>query len=145
MTVRLRPHHLLCVLTYRGAGYSPAFCANFDRIAARIADREDIEICAGPDDVCAPLLSTEASHCLNESVQDRDIEAANSISELLGRSVATGIRLELDAAILERCRHAFAGDTIRAACMGCEWRQFCTDIAGDGFAGTRLLQAGNLI
>ena len=29
MTVRLRAHHLLCMLTYVGKGYSPAFCAGF--------------------------------------------------------------------------------------------------------------------
>ena len=25
MTIRLRAHHLLCLLTYAGKGYSPAF------------------------------------------------------------------------------------------------------------------------
>ena len=32
MTVRLRSRHLLCLLTYKGEGYRPAF-VNLDRIA----------------------------------------------------------------------------------------------------------------
>ena len=33
MTIRLRPHHLLWVVTYVGRGYSPAFTANMTRIS----------------------------------------------------------------------------------------------------------------
>jgi hypothetical protein len=108
MTVRLRPHHLLCILTYKGAGYSPAFCANYDRIAVRIAHREEIEICAGPDDVCAPLLSTDHPHCLRDSVTERDDKAAAAVSTLLGFPIATGTRLALSDAI------AAAGHSLRA-------------------------------
>ena len=36
MTVRLRPHHLLCLLSYIGRGYSPAFSANMTRVARRL-------------------------------------------------------------------------------------------------------------
>ena len=50
MTVRLRPHHLLCLLTYVGKGYSPAFTANYDAIAMRIEQGEELLIVSGPDD-----------------------------------------------------------------------------------------------
>jgi hypothetical protein len=145
MTVRLRPHHLLCVLTYKGAGYSPAFCANYDRIAARIAEHEEIEICAGPDDVCAPLLLTEAPHCLKDSVTERDARAAVSMSSLLGFAVETGIRFKLDVTLQDRSRQAFAAGSIRRACAGCEWHSFCTDIADHSFAKTRLLERKSAI
>ncbi len=43
MTVRLRTHHLLCLLTYVGRGYSPAFVENMDQVAARLSEgREGI-------------------------------------------------------------------------------------------------------
>lgn len=141
MTVRLRPHHLLCVLTYRGAGYSAAFCANFDHIAARIAGHEEIEICAGPDDVCAPLLVSDVPHCFNDSVVVRDAQAADAVSELLGFPIINGATFKLNDSLLDRSRHAFADGTIRAACTGCEWQSFCTDIAARDFAETRLKPA----
>ncbi len=56
MTVRLRGHHLLCMLTFVGKGYSPAFVENYDRIAGRLSEGEDILLVDGPDDICAPLL-----------------------------------------------------------------------------------------
>ena len=138
MTVRLRAHHLLCMLTYVGKGYTPDFCTNYDAIVARLTRGEDIEIVAGPDDVCAPLLSTETPHCHNESVLVRDAQAAASASDLLGVQVEPGFRFALDTAIVTRFRTAFAAGTSRTACGGCEWSTLCDGIAGGGFIGTRL-------
>ena len=138
MTIRLRAHHLLCMLTYAGNGYSRAFCDNFDRIAARLGAGEDIVIVAGPDDVCAPLLHEDAPHCLEASVAARDDTADRAISALLGTTVAPGARLSLDAAGLAAFRQAFAQGTSRQACIGCEWAGMCSAIASAGYAGTRL-------
>lgn len=141
MTVRLRAHHLLCMLTYVGKGYTPDFCTNYDGIAARLTRGEEIEIVDGPDDVCAPLLSTEAPHCHNESVLVRDAEAAASVAALLDAPVKPGFRLSLDAMTLARFRAAFAAGTTRTACGGCEWSGLCDSVAGGGFQGTRLDRA----
>jgi hypothetical protein len=138
MTVRLRAHHLLCMLTYVGKGYTPDFCTNYDAIAARLTRGDEIEIVAGPDDVCAPLLSTESPHCHKDSVLVRDAEAAASISALLETPVSTGFRLSLNAAMLARLRAAFAAGTTRTACAGCEWSSLCDAVAANGFPGTRL-------
>ena len=35
MTLALRAHHLLCMLTYAGRGYSPDFVRNFDHMNDR--------------------------------------------------------------------------------------------------------------
>ncbi len=59
MTVRLRAHHLLCMLTYVGKGYSPAFVENYEVIAARLSAGEEIELVAGPDDICGPLTADQ--------------------------------------------------------------------------------------
>jgi len=63
MTVRLRSHHLLCLLTYVGKGYSAAFIANYDAIAKRLGRGEDVLIVSGPDDICQPMLGEAESHC----------------------------------------------------------------------------------
>ena len=67
MTVRLRGHHLLCLLAYKGEGYSPAFIANLDRIAARLTAGEDAVLVDGPDDICAPLALTQGCSVLDIS------------------------------------------------------------------------------
>ena len=138
MTVRLRPHHLLCLLTYAGAGYSRAFTVNFDAIAARISRGDAVVIVSGPDDICAPLLEQPDSHCLCDSVRERDTLAARDLGKLLGTDIVEGQRLALDAPALNTMREAFASGGTRDACLGCEWHSACTNLASADFCGTRL-------
>jgi len=135
MTVRVRPHHLLCLLTYVGKGYSAAFVANYDVIARRLSSGEEVELVEGPDDICGPLLDDADPHCWRDSVTERDRQAALDLKELLGRPVEAGAVMSLTAARLQRMRAAFASGKTRAACGGCEWHELCTAIAGQGFAG----------
>ena len=140
MTVRLRPHHLLCMLTFAGKGYSPDFIANFDRIIQRIASgNQTIEIALGPDDICAPLLADASCHCRNASVSERDTLAAESLTQLLQQPIQPGTPLALTAATLDRLRQAFRAGTIRRACHGCQWVPLCDEIAASNFVDTRLL------
>lgn len=98
MTVRLRPHHLLCMLTYVGKGYTSGFVENYDRVATRLnAGEEDIELVDGPDDICEGLLCESHAHCFNEGVVQRDEMARLSVSALLGETLTM--------------RQAAAGDT----------------------------------
>lgn len=143
MTVRLRPHHLLCVLTYVGLGYSPAFTANMTGVAERLGAGEDIELVAGPDDICAPLLDGPDAHCHRASVMERDRAAERDLSALLGLDVQTGVHWVLNDDLATRLRAAFASHQIRSACTGCEWVDLCGSIAAHGFDGA-ILQSSRL-
>ncbi|MBZ9842660.1 DUF1284 domain-containing protein [Mesorhizobium sp. CA5] len=138
MTVKLRAHHLLCLLTYVGKGYSPAFTANYDKVVKRLGESEAVVIVAGPDDVCAPLLGEPEPHCLRESAAERDRMAARDVSELLGRPIQAGDRLALDASKLAEMRKAFSAGLTRQACSGCEWSGLCDTVAASGFSDTYL-------
>lgn len=133
MTIRLRPHHLLCLLTWAGKGYSPAFTAGFTAIAGRIAAGESIVIIEGPDDACAPMLDDPDCHCHADSVVRRDRQAARDVAALLGRPVAAGRELVLDETDLARMRTAFAKGRLRSACTGCDWSGLCDAIAADDY------------
>ncbi|MEO5755922.1 MAG: DUF1284 domain-containing protein [Mesorhizobium sp.] len=138
MTIRLRAHHLLCLLTYVGKGYSPAFTANYDVIAHRLSRGEDILIVQGPDDICAPLLAEPEPHCLGESAAERDLAAARDVGDLLGRAIGPGAQLELDTALLARLRLAFSAGLTRKACVSCEWSGLCSDVAAGGYQDARV-------
>ncbi|UVK44293.1 DUF1284 domain-containing protein [Mesorhizobium sp. AR07] len=138
MTIRLRAHHLLCLLTYVGKGYSPAFTANYDGIAERLSRGEDILLVSGPDDVCAPLLDEPEPHCLRDSAAERDRFAAQDVADLLARPIRAGARLDLDAAILARMRQAFSAGLVRRACAGCEWHGLCSMVAAGFYRDTRV-------
>jgi hypothetical protein len=138
MTIRLRPHHLLCLLTYVGKGYSAAFTANYDAIAARIGDGEDLLIVAGPDDICAPLLGDAEPHCHRDSVIERDRLALRDLGELLETPPAVGASIVLESTMLRQMREAFTAGRTRAACMGCDWHGLCTSIAARSYAGVTI-------
>jgi hypothetical protein len=136
MTIRLRAHHLLCALTYIGKGYSPAFVVNYDAIAGRLSQGEDVLIVSGPDDICIPLLANDEAHCRRDSVNERDRLAARDLGELLGEAIYVGKMLRLDKALLARMRLAFSAGRIREACAGCEWVELCSTIAASDYDGT---------
>jgi len=133
---RLRPHHLLCMLTFVGEGYNPAFVANYRRLAKRLSAGEPIEIVSGPDDICAPLLAEEEAHCFGASVTGRDAAALADIARLLGRALEAGSVIASDPALFTRLRQAFSNGVTRRACRGCEWSGLCDRIAGEGYGGT---------
>ncbi|MET3794632.1 DUF1284 domain-containing protein [Aquamicrobium terrae] len=138
MTIRLRAHHLLCMLTYVGKGYTPAFTVNYDRIAERLSQGEEIVIVEGPDDVCAPLLTEAEPHCFNDSVAERDRQAARDIGDLLGRRIGAGERIEPDAILLAKLRAGFGSGLTRTACAGCEWAELCSAIVNDAYTGVKV-------
>ncbi|WP_226550404.1 DUF1284 domain-containing protein [Celeribacter naphthalenivorans] len=137
MTISLRPHHLLCLLTYVGKGYSPAFVAGYDRIVARLNAGEEIEMTASPDDICAPIACDLKEHCHGTSVISRDTRAAQDVGRLLCTDIAPGARLTLTPEITAALRTAFATGDIRSACPGCEWESLCTTVAKGGYPNVR--------
>ena len=141
MTVRLRAHHLLCMLTFVGEGYTPAFTENYRRIAERLTKGEEIKLVSGPDDICAPLLDEKEPHCFKASVIERDAAALADVAMLLGEEIDIGAVLLPDAALLAKLRRNFASGEIRHACNGCEWGDLCSRIAAGKFTGV-LVGAG---
>jgi hypothetical protein len=138
--IRIRPHHLLCMLTFAGKGYSPEFTANFERISRLIAAGDQtVQIITGPDDICAPLLADAACHCRNASVLERDRLAAGSLTDLLQQPIQENAEIHLTSGTLDRMRAAFQAGTIRKACSGCQWSEFCDVIAKENFSETILL------
>lgn len=135
MTVALRAHHLLCVLTYVGEGYNAAFIANYDAIVARLAAGEKIRIVDGPDDICAPLCDHGGAHCLKPDITERDRYASRDIEALICVPVTAGQPFKLDTRRLTRLRDAFSRGTIRSACRGCQWFDLCSRIARQQYAG----------
>ncbi|WP_338051077.1 DUF1284 domain-containing protein [Pararhizobium gei] len=143
MTVRLRSHHLLCMLTFVGKGYTQAFTENYIRIAARLTAGEDILVVEGPDDVCAPLLGEADAHCRRGSVTERDRCATRAVENLLGMAAGPGASIRPDAGFLLTLRNAFGAGSIRKGCDGCEWLALCTGIAATGFDDVLVTASGS--
>lgn len=139
MTVALRAHHLLCVITYVGKGYNADFVVNFNEIAARLAAGEPVHLVAGPDAICAPLCRSEDEpHCLGNSTASRDAKAVQDLAPLLEPTLSPGASFVLDGPLLQRLRRAFAQSAVRRACQGCQWHDLCSEVAHDDYRGALL-------
>jgi hypothetical protein len=136
--VALRPHHLLCMLTFIGRGYSAGFVANLTAIVERLQRGEAIVLTDGPDDICTPLLFDQDAHCRSGGVTIRDAHARQALAERFALDMAPGARVGLDPDLLGRMRDAFRTGASRRACTGCEWENLCTTIAETGFEASKL-------
>ncbi len=134
MSVRLRGHHLLCLLTFIGHGYSPAFTRNYEAAVKRLNAGEAALLVEGPDEICAVLISEEEQpHCFNCSVVERDKTALTMISGLIGAELRIGDELVLSSQLVARMRKAYAEGAFRKSCLNCEWVRFCDEIASSGY------------
>lgn len=138
--IRLRPHHLLCILTYEGRGYTPTFVENFDRIVLALGKGQTAVLVGGADDVCGPL-ATEHRHCERESVLERDAAALGIIGELLSTPLQIGDEIVLSHEMLRTLREGYLAGREKA-CAGCEWYLFCGFVAEGGYQRTRLASGG---
>jgi hypothetical protein len=138
--VRLRGHHFLCILTYRGYGYTPAFVDNMTALVDEIAAGRPVILVDGPDDICGGLTEecrkTCDHDCSRPSTQEIDLLASDAAKQLI--PLGSGEPFVLDRDHVAIMRKEFAAGAIRRACENCSWKDFCTAIAAEGFAGTKL-------
>ena len=130
MTIRLRGHHLLCLLGYRGMGYSRQYVDNMTRIYETLQriPETPVTIAAGPDDLCAAFPPELPCHCEDANVCERD----GAVLSRLGLR-AGGCRPW--AGILAAIRASVRPDDIGDWCATCPWRPL--GVCAEGVAGVR--------
>ncbi|RAP78036.1 DUF1284 domain-containing protein [Paenibacillus montanisoli] len=132
MGIRLRGHHLLCLLGYRGMGYSAGFTANMTRVYNELRERPEtpIEIVKGPDALCACFPADVEPHCRNDSVAKHD--------ERILQKLGYGYGMVLPwSEVIARVRDNVVPEDINTLCYTCQWRSY-----GVCEAGVRLIKQG---
>jgi len=136
VNVRLRGHHLLCLLGFRGMGYSPAFAENMAAVYERLRNAPGtiVEIVRGPDALCACYPENEPYHCDSQSVHDRDDEVLRRLGLNRGENIEWRDVLAKIKAQLQR-------KDIPLLCSSCPWLSYgvCEEgvariAAGEGLA-----------
>ncbi|SFI27939.1 hypothetical protein SAMN02799624_00077 [Paenibacillus sp. UNC496MF] len=132
MTIRLRGHHLLCLLGFRGMGYSAAYAANMARVYNRLKDEPHtpVTIVAGPDELCACFPADEEPHCENASVARLDRDALAKLDLRFGLTLPW-------SAVIARVRAGVEPEDIGTLCRTCQWRSY-----GVCEAGVRTIKEG---
>lgn len=135
MTIELRGHHLLCLLGFRGMGYSEAYAANMALVYNRLRDKPDtaVTIVAGPDQLCACFPADAEPHCENASVARLDERALAKLGLRVGLTLPW-------SAVIERVRGSVEPEDINVLCHTCEWRSY-----GVCEAGVRTVKRGEAL
>ncbi|MBX6352957.1 MAG: DUF1284 domain-containing protein [Thermoflavifilum sp.] len=130
--IRLRGHHLLCLLGYRGMGYSEAYAENMTRVHDQLRRRPEtmVMLTAGPDDLCAHFPPDQPYHCQDANVHERDAAVLRRLGLRVGGVVAWG-------EIERRLAAQFVPEDIPRLCCTCPWLAYgvCED-------GVRRIRAG---
>jgi hypothetical protein len=134
--IRLRPHHLLCLLAFTGEGYSPAFVEKAKRLQRAFLEKTAaVEVVRGLDDLCngCPELRNEcASASVPDGIFKLDSDALRFLRLEPGRHTAGGL--------LRRIRDVFDLERCYAVCADCSWlpRMNCPQVILNRLNGLRL-------
>jgi hypothetical protein len=115
--IRLRPHHLLCLVAFQGEGYSPKFIAQALGLQrALLAADTVVELVEGPDDLCdgCPEMKKE---CVSISGDAGVGGLDRAASDLLG--IAPGRRRASE--LLQSLKETFSPERGYKICAGCSW------------------------
>jgi hypothetical protein len=145
--VNLRGHHLLCILTHSGSGYTAGFTYNLSVQIERINNGAEIGIVSGPDDICAAFSKAGAETCAHAKIctegrviKEHDLLALKDVAdELQLPALQAGDILKLGNSDIRDLRAAFASGAVRDACAGCPWHAACSEVAARNFAGAKLM------
>lgn len=66
-TIKLRPHHLMCIAFYKGKGYSKDFVDNMTTITSALKDDDaKVLLTQGVDEICAHCPNNINNVCKDE-------------------------------------------------------------------------------
>jgi hypothetical protein len=78
--MKLRGHHLLCILGFQGYGYSEDFVLNMARInELRKSDKTIIKLINRPDDICSACPNLKDDVCENKMQNENIVKMDNEV------------------------------------------------------------------
>lgn len=130
----LRGHHLLCLLGFRGMGYSAEYVKNMSHIYHTLqkSPHTFIQMVHGPDDLCAkfPHSNQIIYHCEDDNIYHRD-EVILSKLQLEEKQIIPWMD------ICHAIQNFIVPSDIETICHTCSWRSY-----GVCAEGIKDLQAG---
>ncbi len=123
--IQLRPHHGLCLLNFRGAGYSDDFSRNMAAMQKRLQENPEtaVRVTKGCDELCGRCPHREGSDCSSEHPPLFD----GNVLKLTG--IAYGQKLSWRE--LKERTTPLSLHHLEEACPDCQWLSLCRKIAAE--------------
>lgn len=125
--VRLRGHHLGCILGFAGHGYDPNFSSHLAEVAAACRDEpaSPVLVVRGPDEVCLPCPHLRDGRCARSPGADERVRAHDD-AFLQALGIAPGELVSLPALRGRLESDSRARSLLLDACTTCPWTGVCT-------------------
>ncbi|WP_312094396.1 DUF1284 domain-containing protein [Niallia sp.] len=116
---KLRGHHLLCLLGYRGMGYSAEYIENMTHLHHILRTKPDtiIHLVDGPDHLCKKYPNSGKYHCQDIHIYKRDELILEKLALHEGQKVQW-------KEIEESIRNYVNPSDISYMCETCSWRSY---------------------
>lgn len=124
-TLHLRPHHILCLQTFRGSGYSPDFVSGMKKILAALKENAEtsLQIVNTCDDICHLCSNRNGWSCTSLRPSIFDVLVSGRYNILPGKEYTWKALLSmlppLSLELLEEC------------CPNCQWLSLCRQIVSE--------------
>ncbi len=135
----IRGHHLICMLTYMGEGYSKEFVENMNAVVRAIHEKRALHLVGGADQICR-CCNSFSKLCVSKTMFDCDKGAVELINTVLNleHPWTLGSDINLSESHIVNLRSVYLERLHLSVCDGCRWLQLCRDCAQSGFKNVRL-------
>jgi len=120
-TLKLRPHHLLCIQAFKGLGYDENFIRRMGKVKSLFNDEsQKIEITIGSDYICEACPNLQDRRCAKGGsdaylrMEKRDLMVCDALNLDLKRIYKVNEILKILKETLDK-------DSIKLLCSDCEW------------------------
>lgn len=120
-SLKIRPHHLLCVLGFHGLGYSEEFVSNMGKVAEELRSNSTfhITLVVGCDAICESCPHNERGRCRKK--KDSDLETRTMDFEMLQMLDLNSESQISIAEALGRIKERITLKDMAEFCHDCEW------------------------
>ena len=127
----LRAHHLICLLGFRGLGYSPEFLQDMTRIVFKLLSYPEtmIEVVYGPDDICTPCPFLRNGGCYEEGPHSEEIIKRRDSAVMMKLGLVPGGKVTW-AAVEREIRLSISPKDLEQMCRDCKWLPLGYCVAG---------------
>jgi hypothetical protein len=118
----LRAHHLICLLGFRGLGYSDEFAANMSRIVEQLQSSPltVVEIVREPDDICTSCPFIKDNACHHRGPQSEEAVRHRDLAAMAKLGLVSGDKLPWNG-VVGRIRNRLNVEDLEQICLDCEW------------------------
>ena len=127
--LEIRAHHLLCLLGFRGSGYSQEFVEKMGKVAneLHLSSTFPIAVLAQCDVICVSCPHNKDNKC-QKKVDSESKAEARDLEVLRRLGFAVGAQMPVEK-VWVRIKARLTPDDIVEICQGCEWLElgYCAD------------------